>query len=118
MIKSLNHFEGKYYRELPGDYTPAEMSVLMSFGRVNTRDIMATLMDLARKKQLVISQNKINKKSIFSSKEIIQYIITLNEKAPTITLKKHEEFLISWFIVKIGNGNCVSLDEIKDYVKE
>ena len=44
-------------------------------------------------------------------------MITLNEKAPSITLKKHEEFLISWFIGKIGNGNYVVLDEIKDYVK-
>ena len=32
--KELKHnFEGKYYRELPGEYTPAEMSVLMSFGQ-------------------------------------------------------------------------------------
>jgi len=117
--KELKHsFEGKYYRELPGEYTPAEMSVLMSFGNVNTRDIMATLMDLTRKKQLLISQNKLNKKGFFSSKEIIQYVITLNEKAPAITLKKHEEFLIKWFIGKIGDGNCVALDEIKDYVKK
>ena len=111
-------FDGKYYRELPGEYTPAVMSVLMSFGTVNTRDVMATLMDLTRKKQLIISQNKISKKGFFNSKEIDQYIITLNEKAPSITLKKHEEFLINWFIVKIGNGNCVALDEIKDYVKK
>ncbi|MBZ9607407.1 DUF2207 domain-containing protein [Clostridium estertheticum] len=112
------NFYGKYYRELPGDYTPAEMSVLMSFGKVNTRDVMATLMDLARKKQLIISQNKITKKGFFNSKEIDKYVITLNEKAPSITLKTHEEFLINWFIDKIGNGNYVALDEIKDYVKE
>jgi len=110
-------FKGKYYRELPGDYTPAEMSVLMSSGRVNTRDIMATLMDLARKKQVVISTNKIDKKTTFGSKEKIQYIITLKEKIPTVTLKPHERFIISWFIIKIGDGNCVSLDEIKAYVK-
>ena len=117
--KELKHnFEGKYYRELPGEYTPAEMSVLMSFGTVNTRDVMATLMDLTRKKQLLISQNKVNKKGLFNSKEINQYTITLNEKAPSITLKRHEEFLISWFIGKIGNGNYVVLDEIKDYVKK
>ena len=117
--KKLKHnFQGKYYRELPGEYTPAEMSVLMSFGTVNTRDVMATLMDLTRKKQLLISQSKVNKKGFFNSKEINQYTITLNEKAPSITLKKHEEFLINWFIGKIGNGNYVVLDEIKNYVKE
>ena len=111
-------FKGKYYRELPGDYTPAEISVLMSSGRVNTRDIMATLMDLARKKHVLISTNKINKKTTFGSKETIQYIITLKEKVPTVTLKPHERFIISWFIIKIGDGNCVSLDEIKAYVKK
>ncbi|MGH4052685.1 MAG: DUF2207 domain-containing protein [Clostridium sp.] len=112
------NFEGKYYRELPEDYTPAVMSVLMSFGAVNTRDVMATIIDLTRKKQLIISQNKISKKGLFNTKEIDQYIITLNEKAPSIPLKKHEEFLISWFIIKIGNGKCVALDEIKNYVKK
>ena len=116
--KEFKHdFKGKYYRELPGHYTPAEMSVLMSSGRVNTRDIMATLMDLARKKQVVISTNKIDKKTTFGSKEKIQYIITLKEKIPTVTLKPHERFIISWFIIKIGDGNRVSLDEIKAYVK-
>lgn len=110
-------FKGKYYRELPGDYTPAEMSFLMTSGGVNTRDIMATLMDLARKKEVVISSNKIDKKTTFGSKETIEYIITLKEKIPTVTLKPHEKFLISWFIIKIGNGDFVSLNEIKSYVK-
>jgi uncharacterized membrane protein len=112
------NFEGKYYRELPGEYTPAEMSILMSFGRVNTRDVMATLMDLSRKRQLIISQSKISKKGFFNSKEIDKYVITLNQKAPSIILKKHESFLIKWFIGKIGNGDSVALDEIKEYVKK
>ena len=63
MIKRFKHsFEGKYYRELPGEYTPAEMSVLMSFGIVNTRDVMATLMDLTRKKQLIILKIRLVKR--------------------------------------------------------
>jgi len=90
----------------------------MSFGKVNTRDVMATLMDLTRKKQLLISQGKVNKKGLFNTKEVVQYMITLNESAPSIDLKKHEKFLISWFIGKIGNGNYVVLDEIKAYVKK
>lgn len=117
--KELRHnFQGKYYRELPGEYTPAEMSVLMSFGKVNTRDIMATLMDLARKKKLVISPKKFSTKGLFGNKETTKYMITLVEKPSTITLKKHEEFLINWFIGKIGNGEYVEFDEIKDYVKK
>jgi len=111
-------FKGKYYRELPGEYTPAEMSILMSFGKVNTRDVMATLMDLARKKQLIISQHKSIKDGLLGDKKITQYVIKLNEKAPFLTLKKHEKFLIKWFITKIGNGKQLNLDEIKKYVKK
>jgi hypothetical protein len=114
--KELSHsFQGKYYRELPGEYTPAEMSVLMSFGTVSTRDIMATLMDLIRKKQLMLTSSKAYKKGLFGGKDIVTYVILLNEKAPTIELKRHEQYLIDWFIHKIGNGISVTLDEIKDY---
>ena len=73
-------------------------------------------MNLTRKKQLVISQNKLNKKGIFGSKEIIN-IIYLKWNSTNNNFKKHEEFLINWSIGKIGNGRYVTLDEIKDYVK-
>ena len=109
-------FEGKYYRELPGEYSPAEMSVLLSFGYTQSRDIMATLMDLIRKKQLTLTSNKIFKKGLFGGKEITEYVISLRPDAPQIELKKHETHLIDWFIGKIGSGTAVNLDEIKDYV--
>lgn len=38
-----------YYRELPGKYSPAEMVVLMTFGKVTSPALSATIMDLARK---------------------------------------------------------------------
>ena len=116
--KELKHsFEGKYYRELPGEYTPAEMSVLLSFGYIQSRDIMATLMDLVRKKQLELTSNKIIKKGFFGGKEITEYVISLKPDAPQIMLKKHETYLIDWFVGQIGNGASVSLDEIKEYVR-
>lgn len=114
--KELKHsFEGKYYRELPGEYTPAEMSVLMSFGSVETRDIMATLMDLVRKKQLLLNSGIHYKKGLFGTKEIQTYVISLKQDAPKLQLKKHEHFLIDWFIGKIGGGMSVNLEEIKAF---
>ncbi|WP_298840934.1 DUF2207 domain-containing protein [Clostridium sp.] len=112
-----HNFYGKYFRELPGEYTPAEMSVLMYFGKVHTRDIMATLMDLVRKKQFSIEKNESIQKNKFMSKNIIKYKFKLIEKIPTVPLKKHEKFLISWFIYKVGYGGCISLDDIEKYVK-
>ncbi len=110
-------FEGKYFRELPGEYTPAEMSSLLSMGPIQTRDITATLMDLIRKEQLILTTNKYIKKGIFKDKEMTDYVVSRNENAPTVSLKSHELFLINWFIGTIGNGSSIVLDEISDYTK-
>ncbi len=110
-------FEGKYYRELPGEYTPAEMSCLLSMGNVSTRDITATLMDLVRKKQLLLKNEKSIKKGLFRSREVNEYIVSINPNAPAQKLKSHEAFLIDWFIGTIGDGTSVRLDEIAQYAK-
>lgn len=110
-------FHGKYYRELPGDYSPAEMSYLMSSGSINSRDIMATIMDLVRKKQLLLNPYTYQRKGLFSSKTKNTYAISINSKAPSIALKDHETYLIDWFINEIGDTQTVTLDEIKEYVK-
>ena len=47
-------FVGKYYRELPADYTPAEMSYLYYFRKINDEDVTATLLDLIRRKYLML----------------------------------------------------------------
>ncbi len=111
-------FFGQYYRELPGEYTPAEMSVLMSMGRVYPRDIMATLMDLIRKKYLLLEEVSVDRKSLFGSKKITDYMISLNDEKPLTGLKSHESFLVNWFINDIGNGHDVLLDDIKEYSKK
>ncbi len=116
--RELKHnFEGKYYRELPGEYTPAEMSVLLTMGSVATRDITATLMDLVRKGQLVLNTNKYTKKGIFKDKEVTDYSVSLNSNAPAVSLKRHETYLMEWFIGRIGDGSSLMLDEISDYAK-
>lgn len=43
-----------YYREPPGDYTPAELGVLWRFGSVQPADFVATVLDLARRGALKI----------------------------------------------------------------
>jgi uncharacterized membrane protein len=116
--RELKHgFEGKYYRELPGEYTPAEMSVLMSMGTVQTRDIMATLLDLVRKRYLLLATDKVHKKGLFGGRDIDRYTLSINENAPGTALKKHEQYLIDWFVHKIGHGSSVTFDEIEDYVR-
>lgn len=116
--KELKHnFEGKYYRELPGEYTPAEMSSLLSMGSVSTRDITATLMDLVRKEQLLLTSNQYVKKGIFKNKEVTDYVVSLNPKAPVIHLKNHETFLLDWFIRGLGDGKSLVLNDISSLTK-
>ncbi len=110
-------FSAKYYRELPGEYTPAEMSVLMNMGNVLSRDITATLMDLVRKGRLVLKKETYIKNGFFKDKEVEDYGLTLNQEAAGTSLKKHEAFLIDWFIGIIGDGYHVFLDEISEYAK-
>lgn len=110
-------FNAKYYRELPGEYTPAEMSVLMNMGSVDKRDITATLMDLVRKGNLVLKQESYIKEGFFRDKKVEDYSLTLNPEAPRSGLTGHESYLLNWFINEIGDGSRVFLDEVSDHVK-
>lgn len=100
-----------YYRELPSDITPAVLSHLMSIQGAVTKDIMATLMDLTRRKYLQFEETTSGgwiKKKDYS-------FILLNEDITT--LKQHEINLINWFFYSIGDGNSVTLKEIENYSK-
>ena len=100
--------EMDYYRELPQDITPAVLSKLMSIQGVGTKDIMATLMDLVRKKYLKIEEIQDRKKKDY------KFILI---ESDTKNLKEHESYLIQWLLYSIGNGTSVTLKEIKDYAK-
>jgi len=100
--------EMDYYRELPQDITPAVLSKLMSIQGVGSKDIMATLMDLVRKKYLKIEEIQAGRKKDY------KFILIESESG---NLKEHESYLIHWLFYSIGNGASVTLKEIKDYAK-
>jgi len=100
--------EMDYYRELPQDITPAVLSKLMSIQGVGSKDIMATLMDLVRKKYLKIEEIQAGRKKDY------KFILIESESS---NLKEHEAYLIHWLFYSIGNGTSVTLKEIKDYAK-
>ncbi|MBU1428787.1 DUF2207 domain-containing protein, partial [bacterium] len=101
--------EMDYYRELPQDITPAVLSKLMSIQGVASKDIMATLMDLVRKKYLKIEEIQARRKK--------DYKFVLIEEGDSTNLKEHESYLTHWLFYSIGNGASVTLKEIKDYAK-
>ncbi|MBE3092615.1 MAG: DUF2207 domain-containing protein [Chloroflexi bacterium] len=100
--------EMDYYRELPQDITPAVLSKLMSIQGVGSKDIMATLMDLVRKKFLKIEEIQSGRKKEY------KFILIESESS---NLKEHEAYLIHWLFSSIGNGASVTLKEIEDYAK-
>ncbi|MCJ8011594.1 DUF2207 domain-containing protein [Paenibacillus sp. KQZ6P-2] len=107
-------WHGAYYRELPADVTPAVVSYLMDF-KIQTRDVLATLIDLVRKKHVEIQVVK--ETGGFLRKEKTDYRFKLIDER-TNGLKQHEAFLLHWFFNQLGLDNEVSLSDLHQYVKK
>lgn len=107
-------FDQKYYRELPGNYTPAEMSYLLNRGRVSVGDMTATLLDLVRRRYLILMpvNEQAPKPSRLGMYE--DYIVSRNPDKPAHHLKLHEEHLVRWFINRLGDRYTVKLSRICD----
>lgn len=115
-------FQGDYYRELPADYSPAELSVLWNWGQVKTHDITATLLDLARRQYITIEQELFEKKRLLGTKEVTTYLISLRKEkydAEREKLRPHEIDLINLIFSKISKGKpYLYLYDIEEYSKE
>ena len=110
-------FEGEYYRELPEDYSPAVMTYLLTKGKSKDDDIMATILDLARKKVVSLTPVIVESGRVFK-KEEESFRITWRDKEKLNTLLPHEAFLATWFIDDLGGSDGLVLDELEDIVKK
>lgn len=111
-------FDGKYYRDIPGDYPPAELNSLFHCSTPTSSDILATLLNLVRRRVLLLDTRKTIQKSFLKKNEKTEYIFTLNSQVKPVNLKSHEEFLMDWFFNIIGEGQRFSLSDIRMYVKK
>ncbi|MFM1653382.1 DUF2207 domain-containing protein [Brevibacillus sp. B_LB10_24] len=107
-------WSGKYCRELPEDVTPAVVSCLMDYN-IQSKDLMATLIDLVRKKY--VDMQVVKKDGGLFRKEKYDYRFTLIDEQ-TDGLKQHEAYLIDWLFRQLGKNNEVSLLDIRDYTKK
>lgn len=101
----------KYYRELPGDVTPAVVGFLKRH-KVKPQVLMATMVDLVRKQRVRMHQT--TKKAWGRDK--VNYSFQLLD-AGEDGLVPHEVLLINWFFREIGDGEQVSLKQIRKYVR-
>lgn len=105
-------FELEIYRELPREYGPAVMGYMYRFMKSDDEDVTATLMDLIRRKYLILDQNNSN---INDDDPNFKIIITNKDQS---ALTNYERHLINWFINTIGDGQSVTLNDIEAYPKK
>jgi uncharacterized membrane protein len=106
-------FSGDYFRDLPANYSPAEMGYLYNFRAISNNDFAATFMDLVRKKYIVINHTG----ESLTSKNV-NYKFELSSDADNSLLKAHESFLLEWFFKIIGNNkSTISIEQIEAYAK-
>lgn len=106
-----SEFYNEYYRELPAEYSPAVMGYLYKFREIDDDDLTATLLDLIRRKYLILDSNGssgVNDKNP-------DYKIKLNKEKSQNDLTESEKYLIRWFIKEIGNGEEVSSLQLSAY---
>ena len=111
-------FEGDYYRELPGDYSPAVMSYLMMKGGSKPEDIMATLLDLARKKVVSLTLVSTTEKGLIFKTTDEVYRLEWLKREKLDELRPHEAFLAEWFIDRIGGGEGLDIDDLEKMTKK
>ena len=106
-------FYNEYYRELPASYPPAVMGYLYKFREIDNNDLTATLLDLIRRKYLILENP-----STSVNEDNPNYKIILNEEKSRDDLTESEKFLIKWFIEDIGDGKKVSSQQLSNYCKD
>lgn len=111
-------FDGEYYRELPAQYSPAELGILWNSGLTSTKDLSATLLDLARRKVLRISEEMEEKKGLLKTKSEMEYAFTLLEKPSS--LKPHEKDLIDFLFNEVADEGqeTVSLSDLEKFARK
>ncbi len=120
-------FDGDYYREHPAAYSPGELSVLWNNRKIETRDLTATILDLARRKFLRIDEETIEKKRLFGTKEEKTYRLTVLDPPEAAALKNpedavlrlHEQDLLDFLANTVAGGKgSLSLKDLEEFAED
>ncbi|MDD2585019.1 MAG: DUF2207 domain-containing protein [Syntrophomonadaceae bacterium] len=120
-------FDGSYYRDLPANYSPAELGVLWNFKRVKPHDLTATILDLARRQFLFLEEDTVQVRKLLGSKEVTTFRLSFMpapepaalRKPEEAVLRPHEIELIDYLKNDIGGGkDYIYLTDIEEYSKK
>lgn len=101
-------FYGDYYRELPGNYSPAELSILYEDTKRNSAAFSATLMDLARRGYIRMEPIRWEEErlgGLFGTamkEDVVLYCL----KGADDTLRPHEIMLLGFLFNDVGSGQA------------
>jgi len=109
----VSEFDSDYYRELPALYSPAELGMLINFNELGKHELEATLLDLIRRKYIILDMN-----GCTTLDEKPNYKMILNQEMDKNLLKEHERNLLAWFFGNIAKGNELTLDQIDAYLSK
>lgn len=104
-------FDAPYLRELPSDYSPAEMSYDFYMGTINDEDFTATMLDLIRRKFITMDTGA---ESLTAKNP--DYTLTLERENGVDGLRPHEDYLLKW-IFGLTDGKTITLSQIENYGK-
>ncbi len=120
-------FDGPYYRELPGPYSPAELGALWNYMKIKPQDLTATILDLTRRKFLSVEEERYEVRKMLGAREAKTYRLTFLSAPEPASLRKpedavlrpHEEDLLHYLRQSVAGGrDYVYLTEIEAYAKK
>ncbi len=110
-------FDGDYYRELPAEYTPAELGVLWRFGSPSAEDLSATLLDLARKGWIRMEEYAREYRHLLRRREETD-VRLIRQESGDGTLARHEKDLLIFLFSEVSEDkNMVTIHEISTFAK-
>ena len=110
-------FNAKYFRDFPAEYGPEVVSYLM-YKDINNNSFGASVLELIRKKVLILEEIQVEKKTLIGSKTKKDYKLTKNNEYSVEKLTSSEKILLNLLIDTIGNGSFVTLKNVTDYSKK
>lgn len=107
-------WQGSYYRELPGEITPAVMSYLVGY-KVRPRDLMATLLDLVRRRYVTMRVVE-SEGGWFKGKQRDHLFKLIDRDREG--LSSHERLLVQWLFDGLGPEEELSLQALQLAAKQ
>ena len=101
-------------RELPQNIEPAIIAYLMQDSISDTSDMSATLLDLVRRKYLIIEDNSSGVMQI--SDGIMSKKIVINKNKSISDLKEYERYLIKWLSTE--NSDEINMGNLREKLKK